>query len=67
MNITYHLSIELPKNKILGRIHHSCLNNEIQQLIINNNEKQDTYLIDFNGYYQFIYLKSGNRIDVQLK
>lgn len=64
MYITYHQQIILdPKANYFP---HCCLHNSIQAFIEEKKVKAKTYLVTTNGYYLFIYLLNGDRIDVQL-
>lgn len=67
MYITYHTDVALRDNKSLSSIHHSCLHPDIQKVIEDNNETQKRYLIESNAWYTFIYLSTGNRIDISIK
>lgn len=66
MYITYHLELAKPK-EITAFIPHKCLHADIQNFIKENNCTQvDGYYVDSNGFYFFIYLDNGNRIDCQI-
>jgi hypothetical protein len=65
MNITYHQQISLDKEATY--FPHSCLNKSIQDFIEERKVKEKMYLTSSNGYYLFIYLLNGDRIDVQLQ
>jgi hypothetical protein len=64
MYITYHQQITLdPKAEYFP---HLCLHRDIQKFIEDHKVKAKTYLVTTNGYYLFIYLTNGDRIDVEL-
>lgn len=66
MYITYHKELTRPK-KVNSFIPHQCLNEDIQKFIKEHNCQQvDGYYVDNNGFYFFIYLDNGDRIDVKL-
>ena len=62
MHITYHQNTQ-PKGGEIS-INHCILNKEIQDFIKDTNATQLSYIYDCNGYYTFIYLKNGDRIDI---
>lgn len=67
MYITYHKEVEKPKD-VTAFIPHICLNQDIQNFITEHKCKQiDGYYVDSNGFYFFIYLDNGDRIDCSLK
>ena len=65
MHITYHVNVQLDMNATY--FPHSCLAKEIQDFIEGRNVRAKEYLlVKSNGYYLFIYLLNGDRIDVEL-
>lgn len=67
MYITYHKEITKPE-EVTAFIPHICLHYNIQSFIEENNcAQKDGYYFDSNGFYMFIYLDNGDRIDVLLK
>lgn len=66
MYITYHLQIEKPSD-VTNTIPHEVLNKEIQDFLKERNCIQKHYYFFDNGFYFFIYLENGNRVDVELK
>lgn len=64
MYITYHKEVTLDKDATY--FPHSCLSKEIQDFIEEKKVKASSYLVATNGYYLFIYLCNGDRIDVCL-
>lgn len=64
MNITYHKEVTT-KHTDLGYIPHELLHPNIKAYIETLDVKQAIYQITCNGYYFFIYLDNGDRIDVE--
>lgn len=64
MKITYHKDLSFSGN--MFKVPHSVLNKEIQNFINEHVASQLEYLCSSNGFYFFIYLGNGDRIDVQL-
>lgn len=68
MYITYHkeVSIPEPESSAIDTIPHIVLSNKIQDFIEARGVKQERYYCYENGYYFFIYLDNGDRIDCSL-
>jgi hypothetical protein len=64
MYITYHVNVPRDTKKVKTSIPHNVLNSVIQSFIIDRGIKQELYFIDCNGYYTFLYLDNGDRIDI---
>ena len=64
--ITHHLDIAADDRAI--DFPHRMLNSIVQEFIfdLHNGSYSDFYKVYCNGYYLFIYLSNGNRVDVQL-
>jgi hypothetical protein len=65
MYITYHKEIERP-NHVNNKISHDVLSTELKKFIIEKDAEQQSYFFNDNGFYFFIYLDNGDRIDVEL-
>ncbi len=63
MYITYHKEVEL-KDLTLPLIQHHMLHPDIQAKLAEFDINQSAYVIDSNGYYTFLYLDNGDRIDI---
>lgn len=63
MYITYHQSIER-KEEICNQIPFSILSKEIQDKLTEWNVVQKAYYFDHNGFYSFLYLDNGDRVDI---
>ena len=62
MHITYHKDVQPEGGEI--SINHCILNKEIQDFIKDADAIQFYYQYDCNGYYTFLYLDNGDRIDI---
>lgn len=65
MIITYHKEIG-KTTKVVNTILHTILSNEVKAFIKEHNVEQERYYFYDNGFYWFIYLDNGDRIDIQL-
>lgn len=65
MIFTYHE--EIPPKGTENLISHEALSDELKEFISKHNVEQDRYLFHDNGYYFFIYLNNGDRIDCKIK
>ncbi len=63
MYITYHREVGAPKEYI--PMAHNILNKEIQDFIAEYHAYQEYYKVRSNASNFFIYLDSGDRIDIQ--
>ena len=64
-HITYHYAIPKAED-VTSTIRHEILNEELQVFIEGRGEKQEQYFFFDNGFFWFLYLDNGNRIDVML-
>ena len=65
MYITYHKHID-KSHHVTATIPHEILSDELRAAIAQRGVKQDKYYFEDNGYFFFIYLDNGDRIDCQL-
>lgn len=65
MYLTYHRQIEKPED-VVNTIPHGVLSESAKDIISVYNCKQDRYYFDDNGFYFFLYLNNGDRIDIEL-
>jgi len=63
MYITYHK--EVPEHKDYFNLSHDVLDKEIRLFLLNRDVAQNYYKVRDNGSSLFIYLSSGDRVDVQ--
>lgn len=64
MYITYHKEVSIEKE--LADFPHDCLDKEIRVFLLEMDVAQATYKVSSNGYYLFIYLNNGDRVDCRL-
>ena len=65
MKFTYHLKIKKPSD-ITNSIPFSVLSKELKLFLQEHNAVQERYYFEDNGFYFFLYLSNGDRIDCQL-
>jgi len=65
MYITYHEEIERPEG-VDNNMPHMALNTDIRNYLEERGVAKRSYYTKMNGYYLFIYLFNGDRIDVKL-
>lgn len=65
MLITYHKEISPKGNEI--RFPFDGFDEEIRSYLCKKLYLQEEYFISYNGYFLFIYLINGDRIDINLK
>jgi len=65
MYTTYHEAIAKPDD-VTSTIPHAVLADEIKAELQQWSVKEAAYFYDWNGYYFFLYLSNGDRIDVKL-
>jgi hypothetical protein len=63
--ITYHEAIQKPNN-VVNTIPHDLLDDGVKNYIELVGAKQDRYHFLDNGFYWFLYLQNGDRIDIKL-
>lgn len=64
--ITYHYDVPKTDN-IESTISHEVLSLELKEYLERKGVQQERYYFDDNGYYFFIYLNNGDRVDVSIK
>lgn len=65
MYITYHEQLAKPES-VISFISAKLLSQDVVEFLNERNIHQDRYYFKDNGYYVFIYLENGDRIDIQL-
>lgn len=65
MYITYHQQIKKPI-EVINTIPHAILCKELQDKLKEWGVVQERYNFDDNGFYWFLYLDNGDRIDTKL-
>ena len=63
--ITYHQSVKRPED-VQNTIPYVLLAKFIQDKLIEFNCVQKAYYFSDNGFYWFLYLDNGDRVDIQL-
>jgi hypothetical protein len=63
--ITYHEAIT-KSEKAITMVPHDVLSEELQDKLVKWNVKEDRYYFHDNGFYFFLYLSNGDRVDVLL-
>lgn len=63
--MTYHRLVSKPDD-VVNTIPHEVLSELLRGYIESHNVKQDKYFFEDNGFYFFIYLDNGDRIDYSL-
>lgn len=66
MYITYHKEVSKPVGIHSNSLPHIILDKEVRELIEKYDAVQEFYYWRNNGYYFFIYLDKGDRIDIEL-
>lgn len=65
MYITYHQQIKKPV-EVQNTIPHEILRKELRDKLKEWKVEQERYFFNDNGFYWFIYLDNGDRIDTRL-
>lgn len=65
MHITYHKEIERPEH-ITATIPHEILSDALKAALAERGVKQEKYYFRDNGFYFFLYLDNGDRLDYSL-
>jgi hypothetical protein len=65
MYITYHEEISIGDKEVID-FPHGCLDITIKVYLENKGISQANYKVRSNGYYLFIYLDNGDRVDVKI-
>ena len=63
MTITYHQEVERP-DKVTNTIPHEILSEELKDFLKESNVVQKKYYFYDNGFFFFLYLDNGDRVDI---
>lgn len=65
MYITHHKLVPKPDN-VHATLPHEILSDEVRAILAKHGVRQEKYYFEDNGFYFFIYLDNGDRIDCAL-
>jgi hypothetical protein len=65
MKFTYHKNVPKPDD-VQSTWYWEMLSEELKSFLTDKNQVQDRYFFEDNGYYVFIYLSNGDRVDIAI-
>ena len=66
MKFTYHKNVPKPE-EVQSTWVWEMLSEELKTFLTDKNQIQNRYFFEDNGYYVFIYLSNGDRVDVKIQ